>query len=77
VLANAAVEGKIDKLEGLKENVIIGKKIPGGTGFKDYKYLDAALKSDLEAEAEAEKMAAELLEKESEETEEVAEIPEE
>jgi len=77
VLANAAVEGKIDKLEGLKENVIIGKKIPGGTGFKDYKYLDATLKSDLEAEAEAEKMAAELLEKESEETEEVAEITEE
>ena len=37
VLANAAVEGKIDKLEGLKENVIIGKKIPSGTGFKDYK----------------------------------------
>ena len=77
MLANAAVEGKIDKLEGLKENVIIGKKIPGGTGFKDYKYLDATLKSDLEAEAEAEKMAAELLEKESEETEEVAEITEE
>ena len=77
VLANAAVEGKIDKLEGLKENVIIGKKIPGGTGFKDYKYLDATLKSDLEAEAEAEKMAAELLEKESEETEEVVETTEE
>ena len=37
VLANAAIEGKVDRLEGLKENVIIGKKIPGGTGFKDYK----------------------------------------
>ena len=61
----------------MKENVIIGKKIPGGTGFKDYKYLDAALKSDLEAEAEAEKMAAELLEKESEEIEEVVETTEE
>ena len=36
VLANAAIEGKLDRLEGLKENVIIGKKIPGGTGFKDY-----------------------------------------
>ncbi|WP_066728077.1 DNA-directed RNA polymerase subunit beta' [Sneathia sanguinegens] len=36
VLANAAIEGKVDRLEGLKENVIIGKKIPGGTGFKDY-----------------------------------------
>ena len=52
VLANAAVEGKTDRLEGLKENVIIGKKIPGGTGFKDYKYLDATLKSDIAEEIE-------------------------
>lgn len=34
VLINAAVEGRIDKLEGLKENVIIGRLIPAGTGFK-------------------------------------------
>jgi DNA-directed RNA polymerase, beta' subunit len=54
VLANAAVEGKTDRLEGLKENVIIGKKIPGGTGFKDYKYLDATLKSDIAEEIETE-----------------------
>lgn len=40
VLANAAIEGKVDRLEGLKENVIIGKKIPGGTGFKDYADLN-------------------------------------
>lgn len=40
VLANAAIEGKIDRLEGMKENVIIGKRIPGGTGFKDYRYID-------------------------------------
>ena len=44
VLANAAIEGKVDRLEGLKENVIIGKKIPGGTGFKDYKDLDIEIK---------------------------------
>ncbi|MGL6064081.1 MAG: DNA-directed RNA polymerase subunit beta' [Fusobacteriaceae bacterium] len=37
VLSNAAIEGKIDYLEGLKENVIIGKKIPAGTGFSAYK----------------------------------------
>ena len=53
VLANAAVEGKTDRLEGLKENVIIGKKIPGGTGFKDYKYLDAVLKNDIMEEENA------------------------
>ena len=40
VLANAAIEGKIDRLEGMKENVIIGKRIPGGTGFRDYRYID-------------------------------------
>jgi len=34
VLINAAIEGKIDHLRGLKENVIIGKLIPAGTGFK-------------------------------------------
>lgn len=37
VLSNAAIEGKEDFLEGLKENVIIGKKIPAGTGYVDYK----------------------------------------
>ncbi|MDY7041934.1 MAG: DNA-directed RNA polymerase subunit beta', partial [Chloroflexota bacterium] len=34
VLAGAAIEGKCDQLRGLKENVIIGKKIPAGTGFR-------------------------------------------
>ena len=34
VLINAACDGKIDYLQGLKENVIIGKLIPAGTGFK-------------------------------------------
>jgi len=34
VLINAAVTGKVDKLEGLKENVIIGRLIPAGTGFR-------------------------------------------
>ena len=33
VLINAAVTGKVDNLEGLKENVIIGRLIPAGTGF--------------------------------------------
>lgn len=36
VLSNAAIQGKEDRLEGLKENVIIGKKIPAGTGFPQY-----------------------------------------
>jgi DNA-directed RNA polymerase subunit beta' len=36
VLAGAAIEGKVDRLYGLKENVIIGKLIPAGTGFHTY-----------------------------------------
>ncbi|MCI5724848.1 DNA-directed RNA polymerase subunit beta' [Fusobacterium sp.] len=39
VLSNAAIEGKVDYLEGLKENVILGKKIPAGTGFNMYKNI--------------------------------------
>jgi len=35
ILINAAVEGKEDKLRGLKENVILGKLIPAGTGFRN------------------------------------------
>ena len=37
VLTEAALEGKVDKLRGLKENVIIGQLIPAGTGMKKYR----------------------------------------
>ncbi len=37
VLADSAIKGKIDELVGLKENVIIGKIIPAGTGFPEYR----------------------------------------
>ncbi len=40
VLTDAAIKGKNDKLQGLKENVIIGKLIPAGTGMKMYKNID-------------------------------------
>jgi DNA-directed RNA polymerase subunit beta' len=36
VLNEAAVNGKVDLLEGLKENVIVGHKIPAGTGLRSY-----------------------------------------
>ncbi|MGB9598229.1 MAG: DNA-directed RNA polymerase subunit beta', partial [Minisyncoccales bacterium] len=35
VLISAALQGRVDRLEGLKENIIIGRKIPAGTGFKE------------------------------------------
>ncbi len=37
VLTEAAIKGKVDELVGLKENVIIGKLIPAGTGLAKYK----------------------------------------
>ena len=40
VLTDAAIKGKIDHLVGLKENVIIGKLIPAGTGMKYYSSLE-------------------------------------
>lgn len=54
VLSNAAIEGKIDYLEGLKENVIIGKKIPVGTGFNAYKNVKAVELEEQELELEEE-----------------------
>ena len=39
VLTEAAIKGKIDPLIGLKENVIIGKLIPAGTGMKRYRNI--------------------------------------
>ena len=40
VLTDAAIKGKIDPLVGLKENVIIGKLIPAGTGMKCYRSVE-------------------------------------
>ncbi|MDE5586968.1 MAG: DNA-directed RNA polymerase subunit beta', partial [Bacilli bacterium] len=40
ILTDAAIRGKVDYLQGLKENVIIGKLIPAGTGAKKYKNVD-------------------------------------
>ncbi len=40
VLTDAAIKGKVDPLIGLKENVILGKLIPAGTGMKQYKDID-------------------------------------
>jgi DNA-directed RNA polymerase subunit beta' len=46
ILTDAAIQGKIDRLEGLKENVIIGKLIPAGTGAKKYANIDFGLESE-------------------------------
>ena len=46
VLSDAAVKGKIDHLRGLKENVIIGKLIPSGTGAKQYSDIEIMLQKE-------------------------------
>jgi DNA-directed RNA polymerase subunit beta' len=58
VLTDAAVKGKQDEMYGLKENVIIGKPIPAGTGFSEYRFLElvptVGLMGQLEIAARAE-----------------------
>ncbi len=48
VLTDAAVEGKVDYLNGLKENVIVGQLIPAGSGLKRYKDLLVVKKEEAE-----------------------------
>ncbi len=47
VLTDAAVKGKVDKLQGLKENVIIGRLIPAGTGVVNYNDLEVETKESI------------------------------
>ena len=63
VLTDAAIEGKVDHLNGLKENVIIGKLIPAATGLKQYRQISIEPTDPLPVtfarpEAEAELLAA-------------------
>lgn len=53
VLTDAAIKGKVDRLLGLKENVIIGKLVPAGTGMSRYRNIKVASQADYEAELEA------------------------
>ncbi|TDQ30820.1 DNA-directed RNA polymerase subunit beta' [Zeaxanthinibacter enoshimensis] len=46
VLNEAAVSGKVDDLEGLKENVIVGHRIPAGTGMRDYENIIVGSKEE-------------------------------
>ena len=48
VLTEAAISGRIDYLRGLKENVIMGRLIPAGTGMKYYRNVEVAARSDRE-----------------------------
>ncbi|MDE6310171.1 MAG: hypothetical protein K2L81_08270, partial [Muribaculaceae bacterium] len=49
VLNEAAISGKVDNLEGMKENVICGHLIPAGTGLREYERLVVVGKDDIDA----------------------------
>ena len=49
VLNEAAVSGKVDDLQGLKENVIVGKRIPAGTGMRIYDNIIVGSKEEMES----------------------------
>ena len=65
VLTEAAVKGKVDHLIGLKENVIIGKLIPAGTGYSDERETSIEI-NKLAAELKAKRNARNHVEEESE-----------
>ena len=52
VLTEAAIKGKTDELIGLKENVMIGKLIPAGTGMERYKSLKIHVEGQEDSEEE-------------------------
>jgi len=58
VLTEAAISGKVDHLRGLKENVIMGRLIPAGTGLPAYKHLDIEVETPVDAVEEAEEALA-------------------
>ena len=54
VLTEAAISGKVDYLRGLKENVIMGRLVPAGTGLPIYKNVDIEVETPIEEAEEAE-----------------------
>ena len=61
ILTDAAVHGRIDHLNGLKENVIIGKLIPAGTGAKQYRKAEYTLENELLKDEPLEVLEQELM----------------
>jgi len=61
VLTEAAIKGKVDPLMGLKENVIIGKLIPAGTGMAKYRSIEIENEEDGKEPGVSEKEAEDML----------------
>jgi DNA-directed RNA polymerase subunit beta' len=60
VLTEAAIKGKVDVLHGLKENVIVGRLIPAGTGDSTFKYSKIARERDMELQSSKAKAPEQL-----------------
>ena len=58
VLTQAAISAKTDYLEGMKENVIVGHKIPAGTGLRDFDDIIVGAKEDFEPVVDTETVEA-------------------
>ena len=67
VLTDAAIKGKIDPLNGLKENVIIGRLIPAGTGMKRYSNIPLSTDEDFAKINQPEEFEGEAVEGTTEE----------
>ena len=61
ILTDAAIHGKVDHLQGLKENVLLGKLIPAGTGARKYRQAEYELEFDLMKEEPLEALEQELM----------------
>lgn len=61
ILTDAAIHGRVDHLNGLKENVIIGKLIPAGTGARKYRKASYTLENDIMGEEPLEALENELM----------------
>ena len=62
ILTDAAIKGKVDNLEGLKENVIIGKLIPAGTGSKRYSNVEYDLEKEFIDEEPLDRLEEQFME---------------
>ena len=69
VLTDAAIKGKVDELKGLKENVILGKLIPAGTGAKGYSDIEIELSKEYMGDEPSEVLEEEFIDDAELETE--------
>ena len=59
VLANASIQAKIDRLVGLKENIVMGHLIPAGTGLKKYRNVNLTNETEVSVDVKEEELKVE------------------